>query len=63
MYIYMYIIIIILVLLIIQDINNYESVLLVDRYKYLDLLPCTSSELKTMGYFKVRVHFGIFKCL
>ena len=23
---------------------------MIDRYKYLDLLPCTSNELKAMGY-------------
>ena len=27
-----------------------ESILLIDRYKYLDLLPCGQSELKAIGY-------------
>lgn len=27
-----------------------ESILLIDRYKYLDLLPCTLNELKSIGY-------------
>lgn len=31
-----------------------QSSLMIDRYKYLDLLPCNTNELKAMGYKNVR---------
>ena len=39
-----------------QELEGHETSVLVDRYKYLDLFPCTSLELKIMGYV-VRVIF------
>jgi len=27
-----------------------SSILMIDRYRYLDLLPCNANELKAMGY-------------
>ncbi|XP_071941961.1 cleavage stimulation factor subunit 3-like isoform X2 [Antedon mediterranea] len=33
-----------------DDFKDKETALLIDRYRYLDLYPCTSSELKALGY-------------
>ena len=33
-----------------QELEGHETSVLVDRYKYLDLFPCTPLELKIMGY-------------
>lgn len=33
-----------------EELESKETVLLVDRYKYLDLLPCSPTELKVLGY-------------
>ena len=33
-----------------QELENRETVLLVDRYKYLDLYPCSKTELTVLGY-------------
>lgn len=33
-----------------EELEGHETSVLVDRYKYLDLFPCTSLELKIMGY-------------
>lgn len=43
---------IISVLLIFQlkDFEGKETAQLVDRYKFLDLFPCTTTELKSIGY-------------
>lgn len=38
-----------------------ETALLVDRYKFMDLYPCSPSELKALGY-KVRNHYVLY-CL
>ncbi|PVD28191.1 hypothetical protein C0Q70_10777 [Pomacea canaliculata] len=34
----------------VQEFEGKETALLIDRYKYLDLLPCSESELKAIGY-------------
>ena len=34
----------------VQEFEGKETALLIDRYKYLDLLPCSDSELKAIGY-------------
>ena len=44
-----------------------ETSLLVDRYKYLDLYPCTNQELRAMDYqvtygFKVMSSLYSFRC-
>ncbi len=34
-----------------QNTNDWsETILLIDRYKYMDLLPCSQNELKSIGY-------------
>lgn len=34
-----------------QNANDWsETILLIDRYKYMDLLPCSQNELKSIGY-------------
>lgn len=38
-------------LLQVQEFEDKDTALLIDRYKYLDLYPCTTSELKAVGYF------------
>ena len=34
----------------VQEFEGKETALLIDRYKYMDLLPCSESELKAIGY-------------
>ncbi|KAK7478906.1 hypothetical protein BaRGS_00029887 [Batillaria attramentaria] len=34
----------------VQEFEGKETALLIDRYKYLDLLPCSDSELRAIGY-------------
>lgn len=34
----------------IKEVSRLESALLIDRYRFLDLLPCSDSELKSLGY-------------
>ena len=34
----------------VQELKGNWAVLLVDRYKYLNLFPCTNTELLSMGY-------------
>lgn len=60
-----------------QQLKEYEgkeTAQLVDRYKFLDLYPCTSTELKSIGYAEVsnlssmsplisRLIFCVFPCL
>lgn len=36
-----------------------ETALLVDRYKFMDLYPCSTSELKALGYKVCVFPFGI----
>ncbi|KAK2147874.1 hypothetical protein LSH36_533g01063 [Paralvinella palmiformis] len=36
-----------------KEFEGRDTALLIDRYRYLDLLPCTPLELKTIGYTKV----------
>lgn len=36
-----------------EEYEGKETALLVDRYKFMDLYPCSTSELKALGY-KVR---------
>ncbi|MGH0154910.1 UNVERIFIED_CONTAM: hypothetical protein FKN15_037551 [Acipenser sinensis] len=33
-----------------EEYEGKETALLVDRYKFMDLYPCSSSELKALGY-------------
>jgi len=33
-----------------DEFEGKETALLIDRYKYADLYPCTQSELKALGY-------------
>lgn len=33
-----------------QEARSKDTVMLVDRYKYLDLMPCSDVELKLMGH-------------
>ena len=33
-----------------QEGRSRDTVMLVDRYKYFDLMPCSSVELKLMGH-------------
>ncbi|KAG5444096.1 Cleavage stimulation factor subunit 3 [Clonorchis sinensis] len=34
----------------VKEVSRLESALLIDRYRFLDLLPCSDSELKSLGY-------------
>ena len=38
------------ILVFVQELESRETVLLVDRYKYLDLYPCSKTELTVLGY-------------
>ena len=40
----------------VQEFEDKDTALLIDRYKYLDLYPCTTSELKAVGYFVSILH-------
>jgi len=42
------------ILLKLKEYEGKETAQLVDRYKFLDLYPCTSTELKSIGYAEVR---------
>lgn len=33
-----------------EEYEGKETALLVDRYKFMDLYPCSTSELKALGY-------------
>lgn len=33
-----------------KEFSRLETALLIDRYRFLDLLPCTDSELRSLGY-------------
>ena len=33
-----------------QEFEGRETALLIDRYKFLDLLPCSATELRSVGY-------------
>ena len=33
-----------------QEVEGKETALLIDRYRYYDLLPCSTTELKSLGY-------------
>lgn len=33
-----------------EEYEGKETALLVDRYKFMDLYPCSASELKALGY-------------
>ena len=35
----------------VQEFEDKDTALLIDRYKYLDLYPCSHMELKVLGYF------------
>lgn len=39
-----------------------ETALLVDRYKFMDLYPCSASELKALGYKVCILPLGISYC-
>ena len=47
-----------------QTLDDNETLSLLDRYRYLDLVPCTANELGCMGY-KVcpRYFIDLFKFL
>lgn len=34
----------------VQEFEGKETAMLIDRYKYLDLYPCSQSELRSLGY-------------
>ena len=34
-----------------QEFEDKDTALLIDRYKYMDLFPCSHMELKVLGYF------------
>ncbi|CAL8073455.1 unnamed protein product [Calicophoron daubneyi] len=34
----------------VKEVSRLESALLIDRYRFLDLLPCSDSELRSLGY-------------
>ncbi|XP_076467376.1 cleavage stimulation factor subunit 3-like [Babylonia areolata] len=40
----------------VQEYEGKETALLIDRYKYLDLLPCSDSELRAIGYMDLLRH-------
>lgn len=42
-----------------EEYEGKETALLVDRYKFMDLYPCSTSELKALGY-KVRLELLSF---
>ena len=46
LFVYVYI-----VLFQVQEFEGKDTALLIDRYKYLDLFPCSQSELKALGYY------------
>ena len=33
-----------------KDFEDKETALLIDRYKYIDLYPCSQTELRSLGY-------------
>jgi hypothetical protein len=35
----------------VQEFEDKDTALLIDRYKYLDLYPCSQTELKAIGYY------------
>lgn len=41
-----------------KEFEGKETAQLVDRYKFLDLFPCTGTELKSIGYSPVSKSFG-----
>lgn len=43
-----------------EEYEGKETALLVDRYKFMDLYPCSTSELKALGY---KVRFKPVFCL
>lgn len=43
-----------------EEYEGKETALLVDRYKFMDLYPCSASELKALGY-KVRRTFPVYE--
>ncbi|XP_071113458.1 cleavage stimulation factor subunit 3-like [Haliotis cracherodii] len=40
----------------VQEFEEKETALLIDRYKYLDLLPCSERELESLGYWDLAKH-------
>ncbi|ESO84817.1 hypothetical protein LOTGIDRAFT_236052 [Lottia gigantea] len=40
----------------IKEFQEKETALLIDRYKYIDLLPCSDGELKALGYWDLMKH-------
>lgn len=42
-----------------EEYEGKETALLVDRYKFMDLYPCSASELKALGY-KVRLELFFY---
>lgn len=43
-----------------KEFEGKETAQLVDRYKFLDLFPCTETELKSIGYSPVSYNKSIF---
>lgn len=43
-----------------KDYGNFQTLLLIDRYKFMDLLPCSQVELKVLGY---NVRFAGYRSL
>lgn len=46
-----------------KEYEGKETAQLVDRYKFLDLYPCTSTELKSIGYAEVKLQSLFFHLL
>lgn len=42
-----------------KEFEGKETAQLVDRYKFLDLYPCSAVELKSIGYSDVRQKFNV----
>ncbi|KAK6169592.1 hypothetical protein SNE40_020613 [Patella caerulea] len=43
----------------VQEFEEKETALLIDRYKYMDMLPCSESELKSLGYWDLIKHNAV----
>lgn len=47
---FLFFFIILLLVFQLQEFEGKETALLIDRYKYMDLYPCSQMELKALGY-------------
>lgn len=46
-----------------QEYANAQTLLLIDRYKFIDLIPCSTDQLKLLGYQVVVYFIGIWSCI